>query len=76
MWEILSYGEIPYSSFNNQTAREKVLEGYRMPKPDICPDEFYEIMKSCWYEQPDLRPSKLFGVVFLCIRFPGAWKTS
>jgi hypothetical protein len=36
---------------------EKVLDGYRLEKPDECPDEIYEMMKRCWSEDPEIRPT-------------------
>lgn len=57
LWEILSYGAIPYPDFDNTTTRTKVLAGYRMSKPEICPDVVYEVMKDCWKEDPNERPT-------------------
>lgn len=31
--------------------------GYRMPRPDNCPEELYEIMMSCWKNKPEDRPT-------------------
>lgn len=30
---------------------------YRMPCPDACPQEFYQIMLKCWQERPEDRPT-------------------
>lgn len=36
----------------------EVANGYRMEKPDgLCTDEYYDIMKRCWSENPDNRPT-------------------
>ncbi|XP_073255657.1 tyrosine-protein kinase receptor Tie-1-like [Porites lutea] len=32
-------------------------DGYRMPKQQHVDDELYEIMKLCWLEDPNARPS-------------------
>ncbi|XP_072045011.1 tyrosine-protein kinase receptor Tie-1-like [Amphiura filiformis] len=34
-----------------------LTEGYRMPKPDNCEQEMYDLMLKCWQENPDDRPS-------------------
>jgi hypothetical protein len=57
MWEVFSYGQLPYSSMTNKEATEAVLNGYRMPAPSGCPAEMYEMMSSCWQLEPDKRPS-------------------
>jgi hypothetical protein len=31
--------------------------GYRLPQPKNCPDDIYTLMKSCWQEDPSVRPS-------------------
>ncbi len=39
-----------------------MLEGYRLPKPEQCTDEIYVIMRKCWEEHPENRPS--FAEIF------------
>eukprot|EP01114_Cavostelium_apophysatum_P013781 TRINITY_DN3418_c0_g1_i2.p1 TRINITY_DN3418_c0_g1~~TRINITY_DN3418_c0_g1_i2.p1 ORF type:complete len:701 (-),score=152.53 TRINITY_DN3418_c0_g1_i2:17-2119(-) len=56
-WEILERGKIPYPNFDNLTCRDQILKGYRMPKPENCPDSLYKLMLDCWHEKPDKRPS-------------------
>lgn len=34
-----------------------VQRGYRMPQPDNCPKDFYDIMMSCWKNKPEDRPT-------------------
>lgn len=36
---------------------EYLLSGQILAKPDGCPNEIYEIMKSCWDLEPMKRPS-------------------
>ena len=31
--------------------------GYRLPKPDECPDDIYNLIKECWSKDPDSRPT-------------------
>ncbi len=34
----------------------EVLNGYRLPQPEGCPDAAYLIMQSCWDKDPHSRP--------------------
>ena len=53
--EVLTKGAMPYPGMNNRQVLEAVDRGYRMPKPDGCPDTLYEIMLSCWKDEPESR---------------------
>src|SRR5262245_27989666 len=37
LWEVFSFGAIPYKTFSNQEAVEKVESGYRLPAPENTP---------------------------------------
>lgn len=37
--------------------KEKLQDGYRMESPENCPPDVYALMKSCWEQEPKLRPS-------------------
>ncbi|XP_077296882.1 tyrosine-protein kinase Fer isoform X1 [Arctopsyche grandis] len=56
MWEIFAKGDTPYSGFSNSKAREKIDTGYRMPSPEQCPEEMYQLMLKCWEYDPEVRP--------------------
>ncbi|KAL1020635.1 hypothetical protein UPYG_G00002720 [Umbra pygmaea] len=56
LWEILTYGGIPYPGFNNMEVYQQINKGYRMPAPEICPDFLYKIMLACWRYSPSDRP--------------------
>ncbi|XP_044066128.1 protein-tyrosine kinase 6b [Siniperca chuatsi] len=56
LYEITSYGGIPYPAFSNQEVFQQVTNGYRMPAPEKCPDLLYEIMLKCWSTKPADRP--------------------
>ena len=34
-----------------------IKEGGRLDCPENCPPEVYEIMKTCWHERPEDRPT-------------------
>jgi len=57
IWEIFSFGEVPYSDLDNSLTREKVSNGFRLPKPSECPNIIYQLMLDCWKENPNERPS-------------------
>jgi hypothetical protein len=57
LWELYSKGDQPYPGIKAKELKEQVKNGYRMPKPNDCPDHLYtEIMQECWYEKPGVRP--------------------
>uniref|UniRef100_A0A3B5QNY1 Tyrosine-protein kinase n=1 Tax=Xiphophorus maculatus TaxID=8083 RepID=A0A3B5QNY1_XIPMA len=55
--EIVTYGRIPYPGMSNPEVIQNLERGYRMPAPENCPDELYDIMKECWTERPEDRPT-------------------
>jgi len=57
IWELMEDGAIPYPEFDNDSCRQNVLKGYRLPKPKKCPDALYAIMQDTWKENPNDRPS-------------------
>lgn len=63
--EIFTYGKEPYSGMGSKEAFELVQKGYRIPKPDICPREVYDVILTCWNFNPPPRPSFDFLNTFL-----------
>ena len=57
LWELFSEGSPPYIGMSNAEAVEKILGGYRLPKPDKCPTEIYSLMEKCWKENSMDRPT-------------------
>ncbi|RWS06162.1 Tyrosine-protein kinase Btk29A-like protein, partial [Dinothrombium tinctorium] len=57
MWEIFTCGKMPYGKSSNAQVVELIIKGQRLERPKICPQEVYNIMKSCWKELPECRPS-------------------
>jgi len=41
MWEIFSYGKMPYPGLSNRETVDDVLKGYRLQIPKDCPNEIY-----------------------------------
>jgi len=58
MWEIYSFGRSPYPRKSQKEVVDQVAKGYRMEKPDECPDVLYdEFMLKCWHIDPLQRPT-------------------
>ncbi|XP_022111315.1 fibroblast growth factor receptor 1-like [Acanthaster planci] len=57
LWEIATFGGTPYPSISNDSLAETIKRGYRMPQPDNCHDHIYALMRECWEEEPDARPT-------------------
>lgn len=55
--EIVTYGRIPYPGMTNPEVIQNLETGYRMPRPEACPTELYDIMNLCWQEKPEDRPT-------------------
>jgi hypothetical protein len=54
---MFSYGRLPYPGMSNAEVADKIFRGYRMEPPLDCPPEVYEIMVSCWKQEPENRPT-------------------
>jgi hypothetical protein len=57
LWELFSRGMIPYFTKTNSEAIESVLQGYRLPRPEECPENIYGLILSCWKTTPAERPT-------------------
>ncbi|XP_022803446.1 fibroblast growth factor receptor 1-like [Stylophora pistillata] len=58
LWEIATYGGLPYPDITSPLALvSQLAAGYRMPRPNQCSRELYELMSSCWKENPLMRPT-------------------
>ncbi|XP_051530738.1 tyrosine-protein kinase Lyn-like [Myxocyprinus asiaticus] len=57
IYEIVTYGKVPYAGLSNSEVMVKVRQGYRMQCPENCPQELYDIMKMCWKAKPEERPT-------------------
>lgn len=45
------------SGMTNPEVIRSLDRSYRMPRPDGCPEELYDIMMMCWRQKPDDRPT-------------------
>ncbi|XP_033641271.1 tyrosine-protein kinase Mer-like isoform X2 [Asterias rubens] len=55
LWEIVTLGARPYPSMSAKTVVNDIEIGYRMPRPEHCQDELYQMMLNCWSDDPDDR---------------------
>lgn len=58
LWEMYTFGEIPPYGEIEQPDLIKLLEdGKRLPQPEHCPANVYEIMHNCWNYHGKNRPT-------------------
>ncbi|KAJ8029236.1 Tyrosine-protein kinase CSK [Holothuria leucospilota] len=57
LWEMYSFGKVPYPRIPADEVIAFLEEGSRMPKPDDCPENMYKVMNKCWLWEIDSRPS-------------------
>ncbi|KAJ8008681.1 hypothetical protein DPEC_G00080940 [Dallia pectoralis] len=55
--EIITYGRIPYPGMTNPEVIRNLDTMYRMPCPEGCPAELYNVMTLCWRERSEERPT-------------------
>ncbi|XP_058446253.1 uncharacterized protein LOC131427255 isoform X2 [Malaya genurostris] len=59
-WELITLGASPYPGIPPQNLYTLLKQGYRMECPKNCSEEIYSIVRSCWTDDPKLRPSFKF----------------
>eukprot|EP00058_Branchiostoma_floridae_P008231 XP_002593719.1 hypothetical protein BRAFLDRAFT_199482 [Branchiostoma floridae] len=63
LWEIAAFGDEPVYAHEIQLSCPRLVgilrQGYRLQKPPGCPDRLYDVMKSCWREEPSTRPEPI-----------------
>ena len=61
LYELITYGGVPYPEINDTQVLEELQRGYRMSWPTggpvDCPDYLYKIMKDCWRDDAASRPT-------------------
>lgn len=57
LYEIYSFGRLPYPKFPLTEVVKYVENGYRMDPPQDCPSNIYAIMRRAWDADPSKRPS-------------------
>lgn len=57
LWEVYSFGRVPYPRIPRAEVVPYVENGHRMEAPEGCPPEVYELMQMSWELDPEKRPT-------------------
>ncbi|NXQ01526.1 FRK kinase, partial [Vidua macroura] len=57
MFEIITYGQMPYQGMPGHQVIQLLDNGYRLPQPETCPAPLYKMMEQCWSAEADERPT-------------------
>ncbi len=57
LYELVTFGRVPYPGMPNTEVVQSLKKGYRMPRALFCPVNLYKIMQNCWQEDPGKRPT-------------------
>ncbi|CAH0399491.1 unnamed protein product [Chilo suppressalis] len=57
LWEIYSFGRVPYPRIPLAEVVRHVERGYRMEAPEGCPAGPYDLMRAAWHADPAQRPT-------------------
>ncbi len=57
LWEIYSFGRVPYPRIPLADVVKHVEKGYKMEAPEGCPKAIYEVMMRAWDLDPEVRPN-------------------
>ncbi|OON17893.1 SH2 domain protein [Opisthorchis viverrini] len=72
VYELITHGQVPYPSMNNTETLDQVRSGYRMPRPNGCPQPIYTMLLRMWDAIPEKRPT----FAYLCDFFEDYFITS
>lgn len=57
-WEIMTRCDIPYGAlYTAEGLRNFLQSNQRLPQPETCPGQIYQIMRKCWSWNPGERPT-------------------
>eukprot|EP01134_Creolimax_fragrantissima_P007708 CFRG7708T1 len=56
VWEIFSKGKTPYTDIVSYNLAASIASGLRLPRPDLCPLSIFNLLRSCWQMDCQLRP--------------------
>ncbi|XP_036822180.1 activated CDC42 kinase 1 isoform X3 [Oncorhynchus mykiss] len=71
LWEMCTHGQEPWLGLSGSQILHKIdKEGERLPKPEDCPQDLYNVMLHCWAQKPEDRPTFLALREFLLETMP------
>lgn len=56
-WELITLGATPYPGIPPYNLYHLLKNGYRMDRPDNCSETVFSILRKCWTDDPNGRPS-------------------
>jgi len=59
LWEIWTFGALPYGELTGREVLEQIEQNVRLDKPDGCPSNVYGTMMKCWAYEREARPTFL-----------------
>ncbi|KAL5015767.1 hypothetical protein ScPMuIL_005356 [Solemya velum] len=70
LWEIYTLGTTPFPGMPKEVIFFKLQGGYRLPKPELCENRIYELMKKCWLEDMSSRPNfqRVYNILVFYMR--------
>lgn len=67
LWEMFTFGHEPWIGLNGAQILHKIdQEGERLPIPNACPFEIYQLLLQCWAYKPNDRPTFVALKDFFC----------
>ena len=74
LWEIFTFGKLPYENISTAEIKDHVMKGVRLSQPEICTLDTYMVMVRCKFDyfKSNFLP---FKIVF-CFYFQVGWKNT
>lgn len=57
VWELFTYGVLPFESETDETVIDYILHDGQLPKPSKCSKDVFNVVLTCWNIDPRDRPS-------------------
>nr|BAA81724.2 protein tyrosine kinase [Ephydatia fluviatilis] len=57
IWEILTFGRLPYKGKNGKEVSQLVKNGQQLERPATCDANLYHLLEQCWLHDQTKRPS-------------------